>query len=376
MQCRWRGVLLGIASVCFGSAAPPPAASAPFFTGLGDLPGGAFQSQANDVSIDGGVVVGTSKGANGDEAFVWTAGTGIFSLGEGTALAVSAGGAVVAGRGFRWNASEGRVDLPRRPFPLSGFSFGNDVSADGTVIVGTDTLPPFGENAARWTAGGGFGYEAVVLPPEAGSFTAFASLNGVSADGSLSVLNTSGELGIPRESFRLHADGASDQIGVIADEVSAEGISPDGSLVVGNFFDASGREAFLWTGALGLVSLGDLPGGAVAGFARAVAPNKTVVGQGTTDQGLEAFVWDPILGLRNLRDDLIGRGVDLTGWTLTDATGISFDGQTIVGTGVDPDGNHEGWLVALPEPGTAALVALGLGTLSAQRRRWVAGQPR
>lgn len=44
---------------------------------LGVLPGGTFQSSsANGVSSDGLVVVGRSRGANGWEAFRWTAATG------------------------------------------------------------------------------------------------------------------------------------------------------------------------------------------------------------------------------------------------------------------------------------------------------------
>jgi len=40
--------------------------------GLGDLPGGGFESRANGVSPDGSVVVGFSVSANGGEAFRWT----------------------------------------------------------------------------------------------------------------------------------------------------------------------------------------------------------------------------------------------------------------------------------------------------------------
>jgi hypothetical protein len=40
-------------------------------------------------------------------------------------------------------------------------------------------------------------------------------------------------------------------------------------------------------------------------------------------------------------------GLDLTGWTLTTATGVSADGLTIVGTGIDPSGEEEAWLARL-----------------------------
>jgi hypothetical protein len=40
-------------------------------------------------------------------------------------------------------------------------------------------------------------------------------------------------------------------------------------------------------------------------------------------------------------------GLDLTGWTLTGASGISDDGKTIVGRGINPDGNEEAWIAGL-----------------------------
>jgi uncharacterized membrane protein len=46
-----------------------PAAGVPVFTGLGDLSGGAFRSEATAVSRDGSVVVGASTSSSGSEAF-------------------------------------------------------------------------------------------------------------------------------------------------------------------------------------------------------------------------------------------------------------------------------------------------------------------
>jgi hypothetical protein len=60
----------------------------------------------------------------------------------------------------------------------------------------------------------------------------------------------------------------------------------------------------------------------------------------------------------NLRSFLVSQGLDLAGWTLTSAEGISADGLTIVGTGVNPAGNQEAWMATIPEPSTIALAAL------------------
>jgi len=347
------------------------AAATPLFQGLGDLPGGAFESVANDLSVDGTAVVGRSEGADGDEAFLWSRATGMGSLGPGEAFAVSGAGGAVAGRGFRWNAVEGRVDLPRAPFASSsGFAFGLDMTIDGSKIVGTDTSPPFSQTAALWQASNGFAFQLVSPPADAGFEIDRASLVGVSADGSLSVLTGASELGFLRGSFLLDSIGGSMPIGDFAQSVDARAIAADGSLVVGQFRNGNfDHEAFVWSPSFALVGLGDLPDGDFDSDALAVAPNGTVVGRAHDAAGVEAFVWDPIRGMRSLHDDLVGRGVDLTGWTLQDATGISFDGQTIVGNGIDPDGNPEAWIVVLPEPGTAATLALGLAVLARTRRR-------
>ena len=82
--------------------------------------------------------------------------------------------------------------------------------------------------------------------------------------------------------------------------------------------------------------------------------------------GYHAFVWDEISGMRDVKTVLIDFGLDLTGWSLTDATGISANGNTIVGFGINPDGNKEAWIATIPEPGTVML--LGIGGLIMRRR--------
>lgn len=43
-------------------------------------------------------------------------------------------------------------------------------------------------------------------------------------------------------------------------------------------------------------------------------------------------------------------GLDLSGWTLTHANGVSNDGTVIVGSGTNPDGDPEAWRAFLGEP--------------------------
>ena len=81
-----------------------PVRAEPFFRGLGDLPGGVFQSKARAISDDGSVVVGWSDSASGTEAFRWTAASGVQTLGwlegytdESWAFDASYGGSVIVG---------------------------------------------------------------------------------------------------------------------------------------------------------------------------------------------------------------------------------------------------------------------------------------
>ena len=81
-----------------------------------------------------------------------------------------------------------------------------------------------------------------------------------------------------------------------------------------------------------------------------------------------AFLWEAALGLVDLNQFLPTLGIDLTGWTLTEATGISADGLTIVGNGVNPDGRIEAWIAVIPEPAAMPLLGAGLMFILRWRR--------
>ncbi|RIL05909.1 MAG: hypothetical protein DCC71_08510 [Proteobacteria bacterium] len=108
-----------MAALCSTCWAMPRAGSAQAtFTGLGDLPGGAFQSQAEAVSDDGVAVVGIGTAATGPQAFRWQAVGGMVGLGGlpggpvfSFAFGVSGDGSVVVGNAipdaFVWDAERG-----------------------------------------------------------------------------------------------------------------------------------------------------------------------------------------------------------------------------------------------------------------------------
>jgi probable HAF family extracellular repeat protein len=255
---------------------------------------------------------------------------------------------------------------------LSGGTLQSDafgISFDGSVVVGMGNSAS-GNEAFRWTSGGGM-VGLGDLP--AGIFDSRA-LN-VSADGLVIVGRSESALG-DDEAFRWTAAdgmvGLGDLAGGAFDSV-ALGLSADGSVIVGRGVSASGGEAFRWTAAAGVVGLGALTEGNFYSEARdASADGSVIVGStGATRSDLEPFIWDAVKGMRSLQDQLVDvYGLDLSGWELLEARGISDDGRTITGFGTNPSGDREAWIATIPEPSTALLLALGLVGIAAGRRRY------
>lgn len=376
------GILIGTRS--------GPLHAAATFTPLGDLPGGSYYSAATYVSADGSVVVGESNSTSGFEAFRWTSGSGIVGLGDlpggpfqSESIDVSGDGSVVVGIGnsasgaeaFRWTVEGGMVglgDLPGGIFDSQALG----VSADGSVVVGIGTAA-LGLEAFRWTASGGM-VGLGDLP--GGPFTSGAF--GISDDGAVVVGSGNAVLTdtavVTAEAFRWTADGGMVGLGDLPGGIFLslpEGVSADGSVVVGygnGDFGTEGAEAFRWTSGDGMVGLGDLPGGGFSSAALDVsADGSVVVGSGITERGREAFVWTAHDGMQNLRDLLSKDGAEgLTGWTLRQARGVSADGRTIVGFGINPRGQVEAWTATIPEPSSNLLLTVAIAaSLSNLRRR-------
>lgn len=328
-------------------------------TGLGSLPGGSSFSRAQGISGDGSTVVGFASSSNGSEAFLWTQAGGMVGLGDldggsfqSDASGVSTDGTIVVGEGrtavndeaFSWTQSGGMVGLGDLP-GISTVSRANDVSSDGSAVAG-DGYGSNGPEAFRWTQSDGM-TGLGDLP--GGIFHSKAQ--GISADGSIVVGYSSATSGW--EAFLWTESGGMLGLGDLPGGSSsslARGVSADGSTVVGHSEGTNGSEAFVWTQSGGMVGLGDLPSGSFASLAWAVSGDgSTVVGYGNGANGSEAFVWDASNGMRSLKTVLEDGGVDMTGWTLTEARGVSDDGQTIVGYGTH-NGNAEAFVAIIADP--------------------------
>ena len=80
------------------------------------------------------------------------------------------------------------------------------------------------------------------------------------------------------------------------------------------------------------------------------------------------MIWSAEHGLRRLDRWLINQfelGDELAGWRLLSADDISADGKTIVGNGINPFGEKQGWRVTVPEPSALGLMVVAGGGLLA-----------
>lgn len=356
--------------------------SLPSFQGLGVLSGGN-NSWAYGVSGDGTTVVGCSQSTPGPQAFRWTADEGMIGLGDlpggghtSRGTRVSTDGSVVVGNAwyqgectrthaFRWTAAEGVVDLGTFVGPC-GQSFGLGVSADGSVVVGSSETESYSA-PFRWT-----GEEGMVTLSGIGR----GGGGDVSADGRVVVGNR--PHGAGSEAFLWTEETGPVGLGDLPGAgffSFAYAVSSDGRVVVGESDSSGGGEAFRWTEGNGMVGLGflwyDIPGWGCTEAWDTNTDGSVVVGYGVIDiYGTHgAFVWDEEHGMRNLQDVLQDEcGLDLTGWHLLEATGVSDDGLTIVGYGDGPAGRREAWIVHIPEPSCLILAVVAAFLVCGSRK--------
>lgn len=297
--------------------------------GLGAHPTWCVRSSATGISPDGRTIVGSLYGESPsrEEAFRWTAETAVQSLG------------LLPG----WTRSTAA-----------------DASWDGSVIVGTilndGTKQPY-----IWTAADGIRLLGYLEGFDQCGATA------VSYDGTVVVGDCGGTDG---EAFRWTAEGGMQGLGRLPGDAfsRAKDVSADGRVIVGISGISEHRsEAFRWTEEDGMQGLGFVDG-LPDSLAFAVSGDgTTVVGEGINywspePDARQAFLWREDIGTVNLQDYIESElGLDTSGWLLRQSSAVSHDGLTIVGSGLNPNGDEEGWAVNLRRGNAQGSRALNQG---------------
>lgn len=301
------------------------------------LPAGGSSAFAGGISADGLAVGGTSNVGGRNRPFRWTSAGG-FQL-----LPFRAGGTYATGRGF---------------------------SGDGLTIVGdSDALASTARTATIWPSLGS-PIALGALPGGTPDFSGYLSLaTGANHDGSV-VIGWS-RSGAGERGFRWTAADGMQDLGTLpaGTRAYANAIDATGTIIAGAS-DAGGAElvAFRWTLDAGMNPLGSIPGlrGSQA-FGISAAGDAVVGVAGISAAEQRAFLWRADLGMVSLQTLLPTLGVNLTGWVLSEARGVSNGGTMIIGTGTF-EGQSRVWVAVIPGPGAAAVLALGVFAASRRRR--------
>lgn len=236
---------------------------------------------ATDISENGLVISGLHNNVGG---FFWTQSDGMTELGGGGAYGLSYDGSVIVGENWRWTNATGRVRLPVTA---------KGVSADGSIVAGGSS----DGYAARWTEATGAVSLGALPATNSQSFA-----NEISADGSVIVGRSNSGTADDVVAFRWTQSGGMVGLGDLPGgsvRSIAFDVSADGSVVVG-IGDSGIPDSFVWTAASGMLNLRDvLAAGGATGFENWTSlyvngisgDGSTVVGYGRNPNGQdEAFV--------------------------------------------------------------------------------------
>jgi hypothetical protein len=339
------------------------------FEPIADLAGGGVSVVVAAASSDGAWVVGQSEGAAGVQAFRWSAGPSS-PLGPvaSSALAVSADGTQVVGSladpsyesgraaaAFALDGSARELSAPPQPGPMTGlllwFVSATAVTNDGTVYGTCHQYAAYGEplgcrleDGVLTLVGGSFVYAADALGHYAGTQNAARHAPFSSRpffEGTTLALPS--ELACPANvactaEVRAFSESATVLVGTAS--------LPLANAALGSPLYA---RAFFYTATDGVTLLPDLDGGELAAGAFAVSGDgRLIAGFGSDTRGQQAVLWldrEP----RALVDVALELNVDLPqGWSLRELRAVSHDGRVLIGNGINPDGDPQGFRITLP----------------------------
>jgi hypothetical protein len=329
------------------------------------------------LSADGQVVTtvgyepGFTDGAVDRFAVRWTEAGGLEQI-TGSLLAVgtqygvvgiSSDGSTIWGENWRWTANGGYRSLSSI-LPGDFHVFG--CAADGNTITGVrGTYGVEQLDFFRWTVGDA---APEILPRSVENPEGYFYFNTISGDGS-TVGGLARGPNYTSSAVVINSKGVINLTPTQNQSNLVKDFSTDGSVAVGmEFAPPSSVRAFRWTAAGGMETIGpsnsecqacDADGSIVGG-------SRFIFGV----PGLIAWIRIGDAPWTDLKEYLIveqGLGAELDGWRLESVQDISADGRTIVGSGINPEGCEQGFLVRIVLPNTNDIADLnGDGLVNSQ----------
>jgi uncharacterized membrane protein len=351
----------------------PQGAAGSTFTGVGDLAGGAFNSQVRAATDDGQIAVGSGSVLNtisnaiagGDRPFLWTSTAGISEL-DGpvivtsgtlfeTASDITPDGAVIAGRVRTSSEAAARGSAIWRNdgktltlIPdIAGYGAGrgaaNAISGDGTVVYGW-SVELAGQGgiwqAYRWTAATGTVGLGFLNASDVESLPA---PRGCSADGSVLVGMDLASDGVTSAAFIYKVGVGMRALGTLGGGTwsSAVAVTPDGGTVFGSGNSARFPlgEYFTWTQGGGMTPIGAGNPYDISSNLGSISTDGQVVAASTYIRNANGFM--------AVDQALAAAGLDITGWSHLVLLGMNHNEKVLYGQGTDPSGNAEGWVATV-----------------------------
>lgn len=358
-----------------------------------------------------GQVTCIRHGANLNKTAIWSVQYGFKDLGKYTARGIAwkgsqlVVGAHTNGVAYRWDGSMQGVGT-WQALPLADGLYNwmphrvQAMSSDGTNvwIVGVSAYTNGAEHACVYTDTGASSFCTNVVIPSPGhdhSEMCAVAENGLVAGqaqyGGSGSLTSGGRQVITGNPLRFLGNLLGNATS--ANEARTLGISGDGSRIIGwSYITLSPLyiQQCYWdapfTANRTAIAIPFLPDH-VWGDATAVSRTGTYIGGASwkviynppgqvNPEGQAAWIWDAAHGTRNLKDELIAEGADLTGWSrlcddlsgtaehgdgFFDITGISEDGRWITGTGAQSGVRHA-YVAYLNEAPTISSIAPNTAT--------------
>lgn len=299
------------------------------------------------VSGDGSIVVGSATYSSVWHAFRWTPSTGLVdivpTLGMYWAVAryITRGGTYIAGYKFTpsgnraavWSSAGLSLFEPSSSYTSS---YAEAMSESGTSVYGVLEQP--GQRAVAWING-------VLRYPTHLPGMNNSSFRGCSSDGRFAVGNQwdSNDPWLTKGFVYARDTQAVIDIGSLQGQYTIlEAISSSGRFAFGTSVVNGVGHGVRWSAKFGLEDLTPRTTAEIL-FTAANKDGTAAVGRSG-----EAIYWSTTTGLITLRELAIRRGVAVGPWEFISATGISDEGNTIVGYGYTPSGAR-GFRMTLPK---------------------------